>query len=156
MMNKKILAFIYNGKKFLSLRNNPENANFGGDFWFTVTGTIEENESAEDAVKREIREEIGLEVDDILYLNFDSIYKWAGKEHLERNYIVFTKDNEIKLDNEHVEYKWQDIVSFIKDIKWDYNKKELFIVLNKAVKKELFYKKQKIIDFRINNVKINC
>ena len=54
-MNKKILAFICDGEKFLLLRNNSRDLTHGGDYWFTVTGSVESDESIEDAVKREVK-----------------------------------------------------------------------------------------------------
>ena len=51
-MNKKILVLVHNGEKFLLLRNNSEDLAHGGDYWFTVTGSIETNEYPEDAIRR--------------------------------------------------------------------------------------------------------
>ena len=38
-------------KKFLLLRNNPKDPSHGGDYWFTVTGSVEADESIENAVR---------------------------------------------------------------------------------------------------------
>jgi hypothetical protein len=40
------------------------------------------------------------------------------------------------------------LVDFIKKINWGLNKEELREVLQKALKRELFFKKEKIDDFR--------
>jgi len=69
-MNKKILVFVCDGKKFLILRNNPKDPAHGGDYWFTVTGSMEKNESKKEAIKREIKEETNLDVKEISVEHF--------------------------------------------------------------------------------------
>jgi NADH pyrophosphatase NudC (nudix superfamily) len=53
-MNKKILVFVCKREKFLLLRNNSQDPSHGGDYWFTVTGSVEKNEGKEEAIKREV------------------------------------------------------------------------------------------------------
>ena len=101
-MNHKILVFIYNGKSLLALRNNSKDPRHGGDFWFTVTGSLEEGETAEEAVKREIKEETDLEVLEIFDLNWKSIYSWHNQDHEEKNFIAFVKNGDIKISFEHI------------------------------------------------------
>ena len=147
-MNKKILAFLFIGEKFLLLRNNSKDPSHGGDYWFTVTGSVEANESIEDAVKREVEEETNLEVSEIFDLKWGSVYSWGGEDHLENNFLAFVNDGEVILNEEHVDSEWLDLNEYIKKINWDLNKEELRKVLQKAMKKELFFKKEKIDDFR--------
>jgi 8-oxo-dGTP diphosphatase len=147
-MNKKILAFICDREKFLLLRNNSEDPAHGGDYWFTVTGSVEGDESIENAVKREIKEETNLNVFEILDLKWGSIYSWGGEDHSENNFLAFVKREKIKLNEEHVDFEWLNIEEFVKKIKWDLNKEELENVLQKAIKKELFFQEDKIDDFR--------
>ena len=59
-MNKKVLAFVCDGKNFLALRNNPKDPAHGGDFWFTVTGSLKKGETETQAVIREVKEETGM------------------------------------------------------------------------------------------------
>ena len=147
-MNKKILAFVCNGEKFLLLRNNSKDPAHGGDYWFTVTGSVESNESIEDAVKREVKEETNLDVSEIFDLKWGSIYSWGGKDHSENNFFVFVNNGEIILNEEHVDSEWLSLDEFIERIKWEDDKELLKIVLEKAIKRELFFKKEKIDDFR--------
>jgi 8-oxo-dGTP pyrophosphatase MutT (NUDIX family) len=148
-MNKKILSFITDGRRFLALRNNAQDLSHGGDFWFTVAGSIELKESLEEAVKREIKEETNLEIKEIFSLNWGSIYSWDKKDNSEKNFLAFVKKGEIVLNEEHVEFAWLNLEDFIKRIKWDLSKDELNKVLEKALKKELFFKEEKIEDFRV-------
>lgn len=147
-MNKKILALVYNGEKFLLLRNNSEDPAHGGDYWFTVTGGVEADESIEEAVKREIKEETNLNVSEIFDLKWGSIYSWGGEDHSEDNFLALVKKEKITLNEEHVDFEWLSLDDFVKKIKWDLDKEELRKVLQKAIKKELFFKKEKIDDFR--------
>ncbi len=147
-MNKKILAFVCNEGKFLLLRNNSKDFSHGGDYWFTVTGSVEEDESIEQAIRREVKEETNLEVFEIFNLKWGSIYSWGGEEHLEKNFLVFVEKEKVILNEEHVDSKWLNLNEFIKKINWSSDKVELKKVLEKAVKKELFFKKEKIDDFR--------
>jgi NADH pyrophosphatase NudC (nudix superfamily) len=147
-MNKKILAFVYNGEKFLLLRNNSKDPSHGGDYWFTVTGSAEADESTEKAVKREIKEESNLNVYEIFDLKWGSIYSWGKEDHLEKNFLAFVKKEKVILNEEHVDFEWLNLNDFIRKINWGLNKEELRKVLQKAIKRELFFKKEKIDDFR--------
>ena len=147
-MNKKILVLVHNGEKFLLLRNNSEDLAHGGDYWFTVTGSVETNESPEDAIRREVKEETNLNVSEILDLRWGSIYSWGGEDHSENNFLAFVRKEKIKLNEEHVDFEWLSLDDFVQKIKWDLNKEELKKVLQKAIKRELFFKKEKIDDFR--------
>ena len=147
-MNKKILAFVCDGEKFLLLRNNSKDLAHGGDYWFTVTGSLEADESIEDAVRREVKEETNLNVSEILDLKWGSVYSWGGEDHSENNFLAFVKKEKVVLNEEHVDSEWLNLNDFIKKINWDLNKEELKKVLEKAVNKELYFKKEKIDDFR--------
>ena len=149
-MNKKILAFVCDGEKFLILRNNSKDHSHGGDYWFTVTGSVEEDESLEEAIRREIKEETNLEVSNIFDLKWGSVYSWGGKDHSENNFLAFIKKGKVILNEEHVDSEWLRLNDFIEKINWSLDKIELKNVLEKALKKELFFKKEKIDDFRKN------
>ena len=147
-MNKKILALVCDGEKFLLLRNNSKDPVHGGDYWFIVTGSVESDESLEDAIKREVKEETNLEVSEIFDLNWGSIYSWRGEDHSENNFLAFVKKGKIILNEEHVDFEWLNLDDFIKKINWSLNKEELKKVLQTAIKRELFFNKKKIDDFR--------
>ena len=143
-----MLAFVCDGKEFLLLRNNSKDPSHGGDFWFTVTGSVEVEESIEDAVRREIKEETNLNVSEILDLKWGSVYSWGGEDHSENNFLAFVKKEKVVLNEEYVDSEWLNLNDFIKKINWDLNKEELKKVLGKAMNKELYFKKEKIDDFR--------
>ena len=154
-MDKKILAFVYDGKKFLILRNNPKDSAHGGDYWFTVTGSVEADESLEDAVKREVEEETNLNISEIFDLKWGSIYSWGGEDHSENNFLAFVKKGKVILNEEHIDFEWLGLDDFVGKINWSLDKEELKKVLEKALRKELFFNKEKIDDFRKRTLKKN-
>lgn len=142
---KKILSFIANkNKQLLLLHNNPENPIHGGDIWYTVTGGVEEyDKTLDDAVKREVKEETNLDVLEMMYLNIQySFVNRVGIECHEYAYISFVDDNNIILNEESIGYKWLDIDTFINEIHWYGNKDELKKILEKGIKKELYYQEE--------------
>ena len=66
----------------------------------------------------------------------------------ENNFLVFVNDGEVILNEEYIDSVWLSLDNFIKNINWNLSKDELKKVLQKAIKKELFFKKKKIDDFR--------
>lgn len=147
MFVQKILTFIVNeNNKLLLLHNNPVDPMHGGDIWYTVTGAVEEyDNSLEDTVKREVKEETNLDIIDTMYLNV--IYKYTSRrkiECIEYVYISFVKENDIILNEESIGYIWLDIDEFLSEIYWYYDKEELRHILLKAINKELYYQKEVI------------
>jgi len=147
-MRRKILAFVYDGKRFLTLRNNPEDPTHGGDYWFTVTGSVEGRESYFDAVNREVKEETNLEVTEIFDLKWGSVYSWGGEEYKERNYLAFVKRDRVILNEEHVDFEWLSLKKFVKRIVWGLAKSDLEIVLKRALQKREPFKRCKLEDLR--------
>ena len=147
-MKKKILAFVFDGKRFLALRNNPKDPAHGGDYWFTVSGAVESGEDCEDAVNREVKEETGLKVIRVFDLNWGSVYAWNNEDNLERNFIAFVKPGRVLLSEEHIDYAWLDLTNFIKRIHWGLGITELSAVLKKGINRENHFRILKIDEFR--------
>lgn len=147
-MKNKILAFVYDGDNFLALRNNAADSVHGGDYWFTVTGSMEGRESYGDAVYREVKEETGLIVKDTFDLNCGSIYSWAGKDYSERNFLAFVLKGDVKLSVEHVDFNWLSLKRFVRRINPRFNNPNLGSILEKSLKGQLFFNEVKMEDFR--------
>jgi 8-oxo-dGTP pyrophosphatase MutT (NUDIX family) len=155
-MNKKILAFIYNKKKnkFLILKTNGnEPEKHGKSHWFTTTGSVEKEESYEQAVKREIKEEINLDVKEIYNLKWGCRYIWQNQTHEELYFIAFVNSDKIKLDKvEVIDFKWLDINDFVKLIDWNLNKGELKSILNLGLKNKIDYPWIRIDDYTSQDI----
>lgn len=144
---KKILAFIYNGEKFLALHSKPH-PEHGKGGWFVVTGAIENEETHEEAVIREIKEETNLNIEETFDLNWRSIYKWGDEVCEEDNFIAFVNKGNVKLNEEHNQFRWLSLKEFTKKINWDDDKEMLIRVLEKAIKREKYFKEKEIKNYR--------
>jgi 8-oxo-dGTP diphosphatase len=84
-------------------------------------GKIDENESIEKALKRELHEELGLKefkMGDMVHVHERIDYKKEGINLMQVFYQVFTGDFEITLSKEHNEYRWiskQDVAEMAKN-----------------------------------------
>ncbi|MBU4069477.1 MAG: NUDIX domain-containing protein [Nanoarchaeota archaeon] len=146
-MQKKILTFIANNGKLLVLYSEPH-PEHGEGGWFLVTGGIEKDETYEEAVIREVLEETGLVTEEVISLNWGSIYNWRDEICEEHNFISFVKPGEIILNEEHSKYDWLDIEEFIQRIRWDDDKDLLKTVLENALNKEKYFDKITLKDYR--------
>lgn len=101
----------------------------------------------EESVKREVKEETGLLTNNNIYLNWILEYESLGVQCKEYVYISFvTKDN-IILNEESVDYKWCKFDKFIEQINWFGDKQILEKVLSLAIKKQIFFKDERIDKF---------
>lgn len=78
--------------------------------WVVPGGHVELNEKIEDAVKREAKEETGLEVTDLKFVRFKEVInapEFSRKCHL-IGFVYTCKcvDENVVLNNELVEFKW--------------------------------------------------
>lgn len=135
-IRKKVMVFAVNWESgeplWLALRNNPH-PRHGGDKWFVVTGSVEGGETLEVAAKRELQEETGLVTDGLIKLinvhhNYHSKFH-PGVEFDEQGYLAVVGSKTIKLNIEHVDYKWLSLVEFIDIILWKGDKSKLKGVL---------------------------
>jgi 8-oxo-dGTP pyrophosphatase MutT (NUDIX family) len=100
------IIFRRNGNviEYLLLKRLPER----NGFWQPVTGGVEEGETREEALRREIREETG--VIDVIAVIEGLYYFEFSDPNLNQEYVYgveVTSSEEIVLDRkEHSEYRW--------------------------------------------------
>jgi len=132
---EKILTFIINNNKLLLLLGSDKDPQFYESFWYVVTGSVEkEDETLFDTVKREVKEETNLDLNEIIDLNWACEYESLGNHCIEHIFISYTNHNNIILNEENIDYKWCDLDEFISLIKWYYDKDELKNILKKYIK----------------------
>lgn len=110
-------AFIFNDKGELFLMKGAKWHNK-----YTVPGgKVEMNETMEEALKREVKEEINLDITDIKLigltdgLGLEKIYTKEDNHFIFVDYKAFVKDAEnIKLSDEASDYKWLKLEEWLK------------------------------------------
>ena len=125
-----LFAKVENDFKFLILKRSKEE----GNYWQPLTGTVSDDESLKQTLLRELDEELGIKniksiVKDVYHFNWE----WDGEVYLEFVYgIELYLDQEIKLSQEHSEFKWVKYETAVEMIKKENNKKA-FAEFNKIV-----------------------
>ncbi len=77
------------------------NPDTGQDLWTTPGGGIDRGESLEEAVRRELREELGLDADlgPVVWTRRE-VYPWAGTTYDQREQFVLVRTREFEPDPE--------------------------------------------------------
>ena len=108
---------------YLLLKRRPER----NGFWQPVTGGVEEGETREEALRREVMEETGVKsivavVESLYYFEFSD-------PNLNQEYVYgveVSPSEEIMLDGEeHSEYKWCSFQEALRFLHWRENKEAL-------------------------------
>lgn len=100
-----------NTDKILLLKRGIEK-DFSPDIWEYVTGRLNQFEEPLDGLRREIREESGLEVEIIKPINIFHFFRGesvAEKELVGIMYWCKTETQEVKLSEEHSDYLWVSV-----------------------------------------------
>lgn len=99
-------ALIYNDEKKIFLARGPK----WGTQWTIAGGKIEINETAEAALKREIKEEVGIDIDQLEFLGIqDGInpaFYHRPAHFIFLDYLAHYASGEIRLSPELSEYQW--------------------------------------------------
>ncbi len=111
---------IYNDKgEILLIQCRPK----WGEYWHTTGGHIEIGETAEQALKREIKEETNLELDDIEFIGWQDAINPEGyykKVHsVDLNFCARMSGGEITKSDEMEEYVWVQPEQALKTLKID-------------------------------------
>ena len=119
-LKEKILTFIINeNNEFLLLKTSDKDPQFHKSFWYVVTGSCEkEDKSKIETVKREVKEETGLDVIQTIYLNKTFTYESLGSNYIEYVYLSKVNKTNIILNEEHIDYEWCSLDKFIEQIHW--------------------------------------
>ncbi len=122
--------------KYLLLKRHPEK----GEFWQPITGGLEEGETKVEALKREIREETGIQsimkiIEDVHYFEFQdpSLIEYFKRHGYVCNYakeyvfgVEVSSDENVVLDGkEHSEYRWCGFEEALMLLKWKGNEEAL-------------------------------
>jgi len=103
-----VTAFIKNGEKVLIVKR-PENASFLPGYFELPGGHVEFGETPEEALIREVKEEVSLDIEPQKpYSTFSYISSNGNKHTIDIQYIVnvINDNQEPKLSEEHESFAW--------------------------------------------------
>lgn len=100
-----VKALVCYGRKFLLIKRTTEAR---GDYyhWEFPGGRLEFGESPMQALKREINEETGLEVEKLILLSAWNSFKDECTEIIGLTYICTANGDNVMLSKEHSDYEW--------------------------------------------------
>jgi len=101
-----VSAFIFNNKGELLLTKQPK----WGNKWVAPGGKIHYGESMETALKREVKEEVNLEIENLEFFQYFELKNNPEKSNLHIVINQFTADldkGEVILNSEGSEYRWR-------------------------------------------------
>lgn len=144
-LNKKVQAIIFRKGseeiEFLMLKTNKQR----GGFWQPVTGKVELDEDLLPAVKREVREEIGVSkhiqiIEDIYSFTYPIPerlkFKVSFREFEEHVYgIEINPEDMIRISGEHEEFRWLGFDEAYEMLEFETNKVALKKLNNLLIKK---------------------
>jgi len=107
------------GVRFLLLKTPPRTG--VASFWQPITGGIEEGESATQACQREVKEETGLQLEDLVQLPFSQIVLVDnGSKKIHKHLFVGKAPcDTVRISDEHLESTWHDIENIRELLYWD-------------------------------------
>ena len=103
-----VTAIIKNRKtnKFLIVKRS-KNSKIHPNLWVFPGGVLKKSEDIIDCLKREIKEEVGLDIHGKKIHISDYTYKRPdGESTLGFSFLVFTDKKNVKLSNELQDFKW--------------------------------------------------
>ncbi|MCE9585246.1 class I tRNA ligase family protein [Candidatus Nomurabacteria bacterium] len=141
----RVCAIIENNGKVLCDETNENQTKFGGNY-VLVGGGIEEGETPEDALIREVREEVGLNIDITKFKKIQTLRSsWYSERRkcfrtmLHHAYVVNIDITQIKENTKEAKLIWVDIHEAIKNFKKVDNLCQAKILEKYLASKDLFY-----------------
>jgi 8-oxo-dGTP diphosphatase len=91
------------------LMQRASTADYAPGLWEDLTGRMKQFEEPEDALRREVREETGLEIEVVKPIKVFHLYRGERTAENELVGIVFwctTQSDRVTLSHEHQDYRW--------------------------------------------------
>ena len=100
-----VSAIVINDKKEILFTKRSMDDDFLPGFWDIPGGGIEYGETAQEGLKRELKEECGIDIEVIKPVGVNS-YIMHEIQRIEITFLSKAKNTDVKLDHEHSEFKW--------------------------------------------------
>ena len=125
LIEAHIVNITDQGIKFLLLKR-AEDEIFAG-VWQMVTGSVEDGEKGYETALREIKEETGLSCSEMYIVPHMNSFYSPTKDHvcMVPVFVAVVQSEEIKLSDEHSEYKWVDRDTAKKFLAWQGQRKSV-------------------------------
>ncbi|MFH1607910.1 MAG: NUDIX domain-containing protein [archaeon] len=130
-MDKKISVFIVSDKgNVLLLKTNSKM--YDPSYWSIVNGGLDNEETFEESAKRETLEETGLKINELIYSGYTSKYEYPKGNLREKKIFIGLVNNEnVKLSDEHEDFKWVPLNNLKKVFSWTEPKEVLDEIVGK-------------------------
>jgi 8-oxo-dGTP pyrophosphatase MutT (NUDIX family) len=103
------LIWVPEDNRYLLLKRSDDK-DFAAGVWECVTGRLDQGEGFEDAVRREVREELGTEIDIEFIIGTTHFYRGAVDPKNELIGVVYgctiPDADAVNISSEHSEYRW--------------------------------------------------
>ena len=103
------LLWDIESKRYLILKRSKDK-DYAAGAWECVTGRVDQGEGFEDAVHREVLEEIGAEVELLAMLGTTHFFRGERRPEYELIGVVYccapVKPMTVRISHEHSEYRW--------------------------------------------------
>jgi len=131
--------------EFLLLKRNENDKVYPG-IWQVITGGVQDFETVRDGVFREIEEETGINPDAVYSMpRINSFYfDYGDALCLSPVFLALTESKDVRLSEEHTEYKWVSYKEAIELIRWPDQIESLNLIYNYLHDDMLFNKLFKI------------
>ncbi|MFA6306328.1 MAG: nucleotide exchange factor GrpE [Patescibacteria group bacterium] len=109
-----VSAFIFNKDGKLLLTRSPK----WGNLWVVPGGKVDFGESMEQTLKREMKEELNLDISNIEYLTTIELNRTEERPNLHmvvNEFIATADDDDVKLNDEHSEFDWRKPEEWFKE-----------------------------------------
>ncbi len=105
-----VKAFIVKDRKALLIKRRANDVHSPGK-WDIPGGRLEPGENPLDGIRRECREEVGLDIEIVMPVEVQHFVRDDGQKITMIIFLCRPLSEEVKLSEEHTEYKWVDINS---------------------------------------------
>ena len=126
-------AFVFNDNHQLLIVKKSENEQIDAGVWTIPGGKIYPEEHILVGLKREVLEEVGLEITSPVWIGEDVFQNEGAHFHAE-HFRCELKNGEVKLENKLTEYKWISGLNEIASLPFAENiKKRIVLLFTKAI-----------------------
>lgn len=116
-----MFAIVEGEPSFLILKRSPNE----GGYWQPLTGSVEENETELDCLRRELEEEVGIQASTVDITDVLHTFDWSYEDVIYNEFVrgvQISRNADIVLSEEHSEYMWCDLNEALQSLKHESNK----------------------------------